>query len=394
LHNRGKMIDILLVDDRPYGLMAMEAVLDNPEYNLVKAGSGQEAVASLYGHDFAVILLDVQMPVMDGFETARLIRQYAPSSETPIIFITAINKDSHQISRGYESGAIDYLFKPIDPDILRSKVKIFAELYRSRQMLKKMNEELEARVRERTAELIRTNKELEQFVYIASHDLQEPLRKIVIFGDRLKEDYSQGLGETGRDYLERMRKASLRMKNVIEDLLMFSKIGAEVSFDKVDLHEVIDEIRSDLEIKITQSGARIEIAGGLPQLTGNKSQIHHLFQNLIANAIKFGKKDVPPVIKIECDQAPNCVSVRISDNGIGFDEKYLDHIFKMFQRLHSQHEYEGSGIGLSICQKIVQQHGGQITARSTLGEGATFVVTLPHHPAPSFSTDGALLTAR
>jgi signal transduction histidine kinase len=387
------MIDILLVDDRPYGLMAMEAVLDNPEYNLVKAGSGQEAIASLYGHDFAVILLDVQMPVMDGFETARLIRQYAPSSETPIIFITAINKDSHQISRGYESGAIDYLFKPIDPDILRSKVKIFAELYRSRQMLKKMNEDLEARVRERTAELIRTNKELEQFVYIASHDLQEPLRKIVIFGDRLKEEVSQALGEKGKDYLERMRKASVRMKNVIEDLLMFSKIGAQANFERVDLQEVLAEIKSDLEIKIAQSGAIVETSGCLPPLTGNKSQIHHLFQNLIANAIKFAKKDVTPVIRIECDQTADAVNVRVSDNGIGFDEKYLEHIFKMFQRLHPQHEYEGSGIGLSICQKIVQQHGGQITARSTLGEGSTFVVTLPHHPQAE-SLDGALLAAR
>src|SRR6267143_2063781 len=116
------MVDILLVDDRPYGLLALEAVLASPEYNLVKAESGPEALAALYGHDFAVILLDVQMPVMDGFETARLIRKYAPARETPIIFVTAINKDSHHISRGYESGAIDYLFKPVDPVVLRAKV--------------------------------------------------------------------------------------------------------------------------------------------------------------------------------------------------------------------------------------------------------------------------------
>src|SRR5262245_23323944 len=126
------MVDILLVDDRSYGLLALEAVLTCPEYNLVKATSGQEALASLYGHDFAVILLDVQMPVMDGFETARLIRQFAPARETPIIFITAINKDAHHISQGYESGAIDYLFKPINPEILKSKVKIFVELYQAR----------------------------------------------------------------------------------------------------------------------------------------------------------------------------------------------------------------------------------------------------------------------
>jgi signal transduction histidine kinase len=389
-------VDILLVDDRDYGLMAMEAVLDSPDYNLVKASSGQEALAQLYDHDFAVILLDVQMPVMDGFETAKLIRQYKPTHETPIIFITAINKDSHHISRGYESGAIDYLFKPVDPDILKSKVKIFVELYQARRALKQMNEELEERVRLRTSELLQTNKELEEFAYIASHDLQEPLRKIIIFGDRLGEKYSGLLDENGKDYLERMRKAGVRMQTIIEDLLVFSKISSkERTFEAVDLRQVIEEIKSDLEIKIAEKNARIELKN-LPVLMANRSQVHHLFQNLILNSIKFSKKDQSPHIVIESQPHGRSADIFIRDNGIGFEEKYLDRIFKMFHRLHPQHEYEGSGIGLSICQKIVHQHGGTITARSKPDEGATFIVTLPlaESALPAVSgVPSALLTA-
>ncbi len=284
------MVDILLVDDTPYGLLALEAVLASPEYNLIKAESGPAALAKLYGHDFAVILLDVQMPVMDGFETARLIRKYEPAREIPIIFVTAISKDSHNISRGYESGAVDYLFKPIDPYILRSKVKVFVELYHARQAMKKMNEELEERVRQRTSELVQINKELEQFAYIASHDLQEPLRKIIIFSERLNENSARQLDNMGKDHLERIHKASLRMKTVIEDLLVFSKVNTkELTFEKMDLRQTIQEMLSDLEIKIAQENAKIEI-GELPVLIANKSQIRHLFQNLILNAIKFSKK--------------------------------------------------------------------------------------------------------
>ena len=376
------MIEILLVDDRPDGLLAMEAVLSCAEYSIVKAGSGHEALAALYDHDFAVVLLDVQMPVMDGFETARLIRQYGPAKETPILFITAINKDSHHISRGYEAGAIDYLFKPIDPEILKCKVKIFVELYEARQKLKKMNEELELRVQQRTSELIEANKELEQFVYIASHDLQEPLRKIIIFGDRVKEHFGDKIADVPRDCLERMRKAGIRMKTVIEDLLVFSKTSAkELTFEKIDLHETIGEMLSDLEVKILQAGALIEI-GDLPVVTANRSQLRHLFQNLFLNSIKFSKKGEEPRIFIGSEVRDGFVDIYVRDNGIGFDEKYLESIFKLFQRLHSQTEYEGSGIGLAICQKIARQHGGRITARSKPGEGATFIVSLPCETEP------------
>ncbi len=372
------MTDILLVDDRPDGLLAMEAVLRCPEYNLVKASSGHEALAAVYDHDFAVILLDVQMPVMDGFETATLIRQYEPAHETPIIFVTAINKDSHHISRGYESGAIDYLFKPIDPNILKSKVRIFVELCQTRQALKKNNEELERRVLERTSELLQTNKELEQFTYIASHDLQEPLRKIVIFTDRLKENQEKELSPAGVDYLDRIHKAGLRMKTVIEDLLAFSKIGASKNavFENVDLQETLREVLSDLEIRIQQEKAKIEISD-MPRVVGNRPQIRHLFQNLILNSIKFSKKGEDPHVVIDSTSNHKFVDIYVKDNGIGFDEKYADRIFQPFQRLHSRHEYEGSGIGLSICQKIVNQHGGRISAHSKLGEGSIFTVQLP-----------------
>lgn len=374
------MVDILLVDDRPDGLMAMEAVLGHEGYNLVQASSGHEALASLYDHDYAVILLDVQMPVMDGFETARLIKQYAPARETPIIFVTAISKETHHIARGYESGAVDYLFKPFDPNILLSKVKIFVELYQARQFLAKTNETLELKVKERTAELTQINRELEQFAYVASHDLQEPLRKIITFSGRLQESFSAQLDEVGRDYLDRMHKAGTRMKTVIEDLLHFSRINAkDIPYEATDLKEIIMDVISDLEIKIAQQKAEI-IIEDLPTVTANKSQLRHLFQNLILNSIKFSKKDQSPRIVINSQVDNEFAIIDVRDNGIGFDEKYLDRIFKPFQRLHGKNEYEGSGIGLSICQKIAQQHGGHITAKSTPGEGATFIITLPLAP--------------
>jgi signal transduction histidine kinase len=368
-------VSILLVDDRADGLLAMQAVLTCPEYNLISASSGHEALAQLYDHVFAVILLDVQMPVLNGFETANLIRQYEPAKETPIIFVTAINKDQQHIAQGYESGAVDYLFKPFDPGILKSKVRVFVELFQTREKLRRSNAELEARVSERTAELLQSNKELEQFAYVASHDLQEPLRKIITYNEILQSKCTFEGAE--KDYFERMHKASLRMRTVIEDLLHFSRIGTkEVTFELVDLNEIVQEVIVDLEMKIADSSAKIDFKA-LPVVNGNRSQLRHLFQNLILNSIKFAKKDKPAVIVIGSRPDGQFYEMTVKDNGIGFNEKYLDRIFKPFQRLHPRHEYEGSGIGLSICQKIVQQHGGRITAKSSEGEGATFILTFP-----------------
>jgi len=254
------------------------------------------------------------------------------------------------------------------------------------------NEELEDRVEARTNELEesnlnlqRSNQELQDFAYVASHDLQEPLRKIQAFGNLLETEFSAELGE-GKDYLARMRNAAARMSALIEDILSFSRVtstGRE--FVNVNLKTIATEVVNDLEVRIGDTGAKVEI-GQLPIIQADAMQMRQLLQNLIANAIKFHREGVPPIIKIssvmevvEIDKHARLKYCRleIKDNGLGFDEKYLDRIFAVFQRLHNRESYEGTGIGLAVCRKIVERHSGTITATSKLGSGSTFIISLP-----------------
>ncbi len=231
----------------------------------------------------------------------------------------------------------------------------------------------------RTNKLEASNRELQQFSYIASHDLQEPLRKITAFGDRLVAHAGESLDEKSKDYLHRMQSAAIRMKQLIEDLLNYSRVTTKAHpFEAVSLEKLIEEIREILEFRIAETGGQIEIDGKLPEVYGDRSQLQQLIQNLLANALKYHQQDLPPKIIISgCKLAGSLAEIKITDNGIGFNEKYLDRIFIPFQRLHTRDEYEGTGIGLAISQKIVQRHGGIITAKSQPGAGSTFIMTLP-----------------
>lgn len=247
----------------------------------------------------------------------------------------------------------------------------------------KLNEE---KLRRYAAELERSNLELQDFAYVSSHDLQEPLRKIQAFGDRLLTKEHANLSDQGKDYLERMLNAASRMQNLINDLLAFSRVtNKSTPFVRVSLDKILTEVISDLEITIEQTGTVID-RSPLPQIEAEPTQIRQLFQNLISNAIKFRKENEKPVIKIYSRQlqrkahltatpGDEQVEISVEDNGIGFDEKYLDRIFNVFQRLEGQ-KYEGSGIGLAICRKIAIQHGGDITAQSQVGAGTRFIITL------------------
>jgi len=233
-----------------------------------------------------------------------------------------------------------------------------------------------------TVELRRSNAELEKFAYIASHDLQEPLRKIRAFGDRLRDKFRPQLGDQGQDYLDRMLSSAGRMSRLIDDLLTFSRVATHAHpFEPVDLTAITRDATADLENRANLTGGRIEV-GDLPAANADPTQMRQLMQNLIGNALKFHRPGVPPVVKVtgRLVGAAAC-EIRVEDNGIGFDEKYLDRIFEVFQRLHGRDDYEGTGIGLAICKKIVDRHGGTLTAHSRPGEGAAFVVTLPVPPA-------------
>ncbi|MGE5532237.1 MAG: sensor histidine kinase, partial [Bacteroidota bacterium] len=240
--------------------------------------------------------------------------------------------------------------------------------------------------------------ELEQFAYVASHDLQEPLRKIMAFGDRLQIGAGSLLDERSRDYLGRMLNAAQRMSGLINDLLAYSRITTKAQpFSPVNLAQVVQEVLSDLEVAIEEAGARVEV-GELPTIDADPSQMRQLLQNLIGNALKFRREGVPLVVLVESQILQgvpypgaglrNMMQLRVIDNGIGFEERFAERIFEVFERLHSREEYPGSGMGLAICRKIVERHHGTITAASKPGEGSVFTVTMPvEQPRESTAPD-------
>jgi PAS domain S-box-containing protein len=246
----------------------------------------------------------------------------------------------------------------------------------------------EERLRLSAETLLRNNRELEEFASVASHDLQEPLRKVQAFVGCLRDEQADTLNVEGREYLDRIQNAAARMATLVSDLLEISRLSSKgTPFVPVDLNAVVKEVLSDLEPRLAQTSGRVEVMD-LPTIASDPVQMRQLFQNLIGNALKFHKRDRAPIVRVSAEiidgagmngrpQAGGACQISVADNGIGFDEKYLTKVFTIFQRLHGRGEYEGTGIGLAICRKIVERHGGVITARSQLGQGATFIVTMP-----------------
>ncbi|MGA2226275.1 MAG: PAS domain S-box protein [Syntrophobacteraceae bacterium] len=277
-----------------------------------------------------------------------------------------------------------YSFSPIrdkDGVIIGSVVvaRDITEQQRMQEDLRKSRDELELRVQERTAELEQSNQALQDFASIASHDMREPLRKVISFGNMLRQKSGDSLGQSGNDYLNRMLHATERMQSLLAGLLDYSRVAtAGGSLKEVDLSDLIGEVLADLEVRIVKTGGEVHV-GTLPVISADPTQMRQLFQNLIGNALKFHKPGEKPTVHVS--SVPNNDSgcqIVVEDSGIGFEEQHLDRIFAPFQRLHGRSsQYEGTGMGLAICKKIVERHGGQITARSAPGQGAAFTVTLP-----------------
>jgi PAS domain S-box-containing protein len=328
------------------------------------------------------------------FFPEELARQFFDDEQRIIQTATpVINQEQHKVSPGDPSGpkrwsvSSKVIWRDEKGEILGT-VGITRNIHELK-MAQEALQESEKKLRESTAQLERSNRELQDFAYVASHDLQEPLRKIVVFGERLKEKAADRLEPDTLDYLQRMQKAAGRMQNLINDLLSFSRVTTKAQpFTPVDLARIAHEVVDDLEGRIEMTKGRVEL-GQLPAIDAEPLQMRQLLQNLIGNALKFRQPEVPPVVKIEAKifsgvlsqspepQSQKLCELTVSDNGIGFDEKYLDRIFNVFQRLHTRNEYEGTGMGLAIARKIVLYHGGTITARSAPGKGAAFIVTLP-----------------
>ena len=404
---------ILLVDDRENNLFSMESILDQDHYHLVKARSGSEVLKILLKEwDFTLILMDVEMPGMNGLETAAMIYQREKLCHIPIIFITAHSYGDENIFKGYKAGAVDYIYKPIQPDLLRAKVSVFVDLYRKNhqlleqeQKLIAINNNLEIEVRDRIVseekvkelnkqllknieELEAANKEMDQFAFIASHDLQEPLRKIRMFNDFILLKYKNKLDNEGQMYLERMQVACDRMQELINDIHSFSKIDLKKKcFVHSDMNILVKEVLSNMDGLIKKKNAVINV-DSLPSLHIDPPLIKLLFQHLINNSIKFSNVKVDPVIRIRANmEVPDDASgkmkvnrycrIYIEDNGLGFEQQYAEQIFKLFKRLHGNADFPGTGVGLSICKKIVSEHKGYISAKSIVNKGTVFTISLP-----------------
>jgi signal transduction histidine kinase/DNA-binding response OmpR family regulator len=519
---------ILIVDDKPENIFSLKSILKLHNFLIDTADSGEEALKKILNNSYSLIIMDVQMPGMDGFEVAETIAGFNKSKDTPIIFLSAVNTDKRFITKGYTSGGIDYVTKPVDPDILIMKVKTFYKLSEQRRELttiqdslrreieirkqaqddsdarmqelrlvleslpqiaftikntgeieyanerwyeyspslqqfpevhpdtkldanqwmnvlkagtefssevqiknissgefrhfllkiipvkqgdtivkslgtfsdihqqKLTNETLELKVQERTSELSTknqeletTNHELQQFAWVVSHDLKEPLRKIQAFCGIIRDKFLRG-NEEAESYLERTISSSNRMSTLINDLLDFSRLSVSTLFQPTVLNTTIDELFHDFDTSINEKQAIVK-RDELPVIDAVPTQMRQIFQNLISNALKFSRKGVPPVITITSQliehkaihspPSPNgkYCKIIVTDNGIGFDEKYLDRIFVIFQRLNNRTAYEGTGIGLAIAKKIVDKHNGLITATSKENEGTSFIIVLPIH---------------
>src|SRR5687768_4548326 len=356
-------VNILLVDDQPANLVALEAMLQGLGQNLIKAESGREALKWLLTHEFAVILLDVKMPEMDGFETATLIRQRDKSRHTPILFLTAADSTQTQAVRGYEVGAVDYLVKPVVPEFVRSKVAVFVELARKTELLRRQahllaqSEQAALELADTRAELVRDlehkNRELESFSYAVSHDLRAPLRRIDSFSRALLESQGERLDETGRKFLERVREASQHMSQLIDDVLYLSRVTrAELRDQEVDLSALAGLILSRLQE--SEPGRRVEVKlrPGVV-VTGDGQLLRIVLENLLENAWKFTSKQPESRIEFGVTQASGEPTYFVRDNGAGFDMTYVDRLFGPFQRLHPQGDFPGSGIGLATVQRII-----------------------------------------
>lgn len=257
--------------------------------------------------------------------------------------------------------------------VVEETLKDNVELKEAQRKLEENRRELEAYI----GELNRSNRELEQFAYVASHDLQEPVRKILFYSDYLVSQYAASLDKKGLEYLQTMQAASRRMRSLIQDVLNFSQINKEApQFGPVDLNQVTTDVLQDLEMMIEEKGASVEVEN-LPTVTGDKGMMQQLVSNIVGNSLKYSRTGVSPHIRISCTEERGVIRISFDDNGIGFDDQYVPRMFGLFQRLHTRDKYEGTGLGLAICRKIMDLHGGTIDAEGKEGEGACFFVTLP-----------------
>ncbi|HEY2343823.1 MAG TPA: ATP-binding protein [Chthoniobacteraceae bacterium] len=406
--------EILVVEDSATQALKLRYFLEKNGYQITLARNGVEALSRLADHVPDVIITDVAMPEMDGFELCSKVRADERLKHLPVILLTSLS-DPRDAVRGLQCGANNFIVKPYDESFLLSqidcllanvalrrsavagndievffagqkhlvladRVQIIDLLLSSYDAAVQKTRELQLateKLEEQTRELERSNNELDQFGYVVSHDLQEPLRAVTGFLDLLKRRYKHQLDDKAGEYIEFAVQGAQRMQALIRDLLAYARLGArEKEFAPVDCRKILRDALANLRAAIDESGAEVTCDVNLPLVQGNATQLTQLFQNLIGNALKFRRPDEPPRIRIHSTPREGRCEFTVADNGIGIAEKDFARIFQVFQRLHERGKYPGTGIGLAVCKKIVERHGGEIWVESEPGKGTIFRFTL------------------
>jgi signal transduction histidine kinase len=380
---------VLLVDDRSDNLLALRAVLEPLGLDLVEAASGEEALRHLLAGEFALIILDVQMPVLDGFETARLIRGRERTRYVPIIFLTAISGEPEHYQRGYESGAVDYVYKPFEPEILRAKVSVFAELWTRGATIESQREELAGRLAELDAahaglaaqavELERSNAALERFAEVVGVELREPLHTVAGLLDLLDDRHAGALSDEGRTLLARAIAGTDRARSIVGSLLDYARASTgELQRDLFPLAEALAEAEAETGPQLAEAKAEV-VADGLPLVSGDRVQLVELLTQLLDNAVRF-RGAATPVVTVSAEAVAGGVRVTLADNGPGVAETDLPRLFTAFARPTppaGAANGRGAGLGLALCRRIVERHGGMIWAERGAHGGLAVRFELP-----------------
>lgn len=372
-------INILIVDDEPKNLIVLETVLDDPSYRLVRAGSADQALLALIAEEFALLILDIRMPGMNGLELAQMIKDRKKTAMVPIIFLTAYYNDNHHVLEGYDAGAVDYLLKPVNPAVLRSKVGVFVALHRKNQEVEAANGALVSEVAERRrveGTLRATVEELEIFSFSLAHDLRAPLRSVSLFAEILTVDHSSQLDDKARGYLERIGRAAGQMDRLIVDILSYSKfVHGELKMQPVDVRQLIDDIIStypSLHAQIVD----VSVEGELPLVLANEAALTQIVSNLLGNAVKFVAPGVRPRVVVRGEQKSGFVRLWFEDNGIGIPKTSHSRLFQLFSRIRRAERFEGTGIGLAVVRKAAERMNGTVGLESEEGQGSRFWVQL------------------
>jgi two-component system sensor histidine kinase/response regulator len=358
--------EILVVDDTPDNLRLLSAILTQHNYEVRKALNSTQAIASVKAEAPDLILLDIKMPGMDGFEVCTVLKQDPQCRDIPVIFISALD-DALDKVRAFAVGGADYITKPFQ------EAEVLARIENQIHIL-----HLQGKLKAQNKELARSNQALEQFAYVVAHDLQQPLQSITGYAKIITLQYPDVSDTSVKDYVEKISEAGSRMQHLIQDLLQYAQIGMPDSkIENLCGNDILAKALKNVEITLQESRAELTYPG-LPRLVGNESQLIQLFQNLISNAIKFARPDAPPKIKIIVSKVnQNYWLFEVYDNGIGIAPEHLNNIFEIFHRAQVEPKIPGTGIGLAICKKIVESHQGKIWVDSELGKGTKFSFTLP-----------------